>query len=155
MGFREARRGDLERLVDLLASDPLGQLREDAGRSTTSRYEAAFETLDADPHHLLLVAVVDDRVIAMLQLSYLPHLTYQGGWRAQIEGVRVDASERGAGVGRALVEEAIRRAEARGCHLVQLTTDKRRPEALRFYEGLGFVASHVGLKKHFDRGSSP
>ena len=82
----------------------------------------------------------------MLQLTLMRSLTYQGGWRAQIEGVRIDAGVRAQGLGRALFEWAIARAHERGCHLVQLTTDKRRPDAHRFYESLGFVASHEGMK---------
>jgi GNAT superfamily N-acetyltransferase len=82
----------------------------------------------------------------VLQVTYIPGLTYQGGERAQIEGVRVAASHRSRGVGREMIEWAIERARARGCRLVQLTTDKRRADAHRFYESLGFVASHEGMK---------
>ena len=84
----------------------------------------------------------------MLQLTRIPYLTYQGGWRALVEGVRVASSRRGQGLGQQLLEEAIRRARTHGCHLVQLTTDKARPEALRFYESLGFIATHEGMKLH-------
>jgi GNAT superfamily N-acetyltransferase len=86
----------------------------------------------------------------VLQITFIPYLTYEGGWRALIEGVRVDGAARSAGVGRAMVEHAIGRARERGCRLVQLTTDKARPDALRFYEALGFVASHEGMKLHLD-----
>ena len=88
----------------------------------------------------------DGRVVGVLQLTFIPSLTYQGGWRALIEGVRVDARARSQRLGRALFEWAIGRARERGCHLVQLTTDKTRPDARRFYEALGFVASHEGMK---------
>ena len=87
--------------------------------------------------------------VAVLQLSFLPHLTYTGGWRAQIEGVRVAAELRSAGLGRRLLEAAVERARDRGCHLVQLTTDARRPAARAFYERLGFEASHIGYKLKF------
>jgi len=93
-----------------------------------------------------VVAEIDGEPVGTLQLTFIPYLTYQGGWRALIEGVRVDAKIRSAGLGKAMVEHAIRRARERGCHLVQLTTDKARPEAKRFYETLGFVASHEGMK---------
>jgi GNAT superfamily N-acetyltransferase len=93
-----------------------------------------------------VVACRTTAVVGVLQLTFMPSLTYQGGWRAQ--GVRVDARERSRGLGRALFEWAIARARERGCHLVQLTTDKARPDARRFYEGLGFVASHEGMKLH-------
>lgn len=85
----------------------------------------------------------------MQQITYTPYLTYRGGWRATIEGVRISSSSRGEGVGTELIQWAIDRAKIRGCHLVQLTTDKKREDALRFYERLGFKATHEGLKLHF------
>jgi GNAT superfamily N-acetyltransferase len=100
----------------------------------------------------LLVADLGGAVVGVLQLSFLPHLTYQGGWRAQIEGVRVSEEVRSGGVGQALLESAIDRARERGCHVVQLTTDRRRPRALQFYLKLGFEVTHDGLKLHLDRG---
>ena len=144
--FREARREDLEWLVDLLADDPLGQAREEASRPLPPAYLSAFDALTRDPNHRLLLAEQAGEVVGMLQLSYLPGLSHRGGWRAQVEGVRVAASARGRGIGRALVAEAVAAARRRGCRLVQLTSDKRRPEALRFYRSLGFVASHEGMK---------
>jgi GNAT superfamily N-acetyltransferase len=90
-------------------------------------------------------------VVGVLQLTFLRCLTHEGGRRAQIEGVRVDRARRGGGLGRVLLAEAVRRARERGCHLVQLTTDRRRPEALVFYERLGFVATHHGLKLDLGR----
>ena len=88
--------------------------------------------------------------IAVLRLIFTPHLTHQGGWRATVEGVRVDARHRGAGLGRQLFARAIERARARGCHQLQLSTDKQRPKAKRFYEQLGFVATHEGMKLKLD-----
>lgn len=132
----------------LLADDPLGATREQVGGGLDPEYDRAFRTLSEHPDHEVVVARVAGTVVGVLQLSFLPHLTYRGGWRGQIEGVRVAASVRGMGVGRRLVEEAVRRARLRGCHLVQLTTDRRRDDALRFYERLGFVASHHGMKLH-------
>jgi GNAT superfamily N-acetyltransferase len=146
--MREARAADLAAIIALLADDPLGSRREAADASVTPTYRAAFEAISADPHHRLIVADLDGTVVGVLQLSFLPHLTYHGGWRAQIEGVRVSREMRSRGVGRALLEWAIDRARERGCHLVQLTTDRRRPEALRFYLDLGFEATHDGLKLH-------
>ncbi len=92
------------------------------------------------------MAESEGRVVATLQLSFLPNLTYQGGWRAQIEGVRVARDQRGRGLGRQLIQWAIERARARFCVLVQLTTDKKRPAAIRFYRDLGFEPSHEGMK---------
>ena len=97
-----------------------------------------------------MVGELDGRVVGTLQLTFIPSLTYRGGERAQIEAVRIEAGSRGRGVGRAMVRWAIGQARLRGCRLVQLTTDRRRPDALRFYESLGFRASHTGLKLPLD-----
>lgn len=148
--FREARETDLPSIVSMLANDPLGASREESDASLSPAYRAAFEAISADPNHQLLVADLDGDVVGVLQLSFLPHLTYRGGWRAQIEGVRVSEELRSRGVGQALLESAIVRARKRGCHLVQLTTDRRRPRALQFYLGLGFEATHDGLKLHLN-----
>lgn len=148
--FRAAVPDDLPVLVTLLADDPLGSRREEAAGAVPFPYRSALEAIDADPAHEILVAELDGAVVAMLQLSFLPHLTYRGRWRAQIEGVRVAREARGRGVGRALMERAVERGRARGCHLVQLTTDRRRPRARAFYEALGFEDSHHGMKLHLD-----
>jgi GNAT superfamily N-acetyltransferase len=148
--LREGAPEDLPILVRLLADDPLGSGREDPAQQDLGRYRAAMDAIVADPNHRILVLEEAGTVVAMLQLSFLPHLTYEGGWRAQIEGVRVDRAHRSRGLGKRLMEAAIDRARARGCHVVQLTTDRRRPEALRFYEGLGFEATHHGMKLHLD-----
>ncbi|RZL63828.1 MAG: GNAT family N-acetyltransferase [Variovorax sp.] len=144
--FRPARRADLPAIVGLLADDPLGAQRESPGEPLAPGYGAAFDAIERDPHNELVVAEADDRVVGVLQLTFIPSITYRGSWRALIEGVRVAADRRSGGLGRALFEWAIARAQARGCHLVQLTSDKARPDAIRFYEQLGFVASHEGLK---------
>jgi len=145
--FREARRDDLAAIVHLLANDSLGTWRETIGDGALpAAYEAAFEVIAADPRNQIIVGEGEARVVACLQLTFIPGLTYTGGERAQIEGVRVDATLRGSGIGRALIEYAISLARMRGCVLVQLTTDKRRPEALAFYQALGFAASHEGMK---------
>lgn len=146
--FREATRDDLPTLVALLVDDPLGARRERYELPLPASYERAFETIQSDPHNQLLLAEQHGTLAGMLQLTFIPYLTYQGGWRAQIEGVRVARTARGQGIGGQLVQEAIRRAEEKGCHLVQLTTDKTRPDALRFYQGLGFEATHEGMKLH-------
>lgn len=148
--FRRAGLGDLERIVQLLADDALGAKRERYELPLPASYLAAFDAIDADPNQELVAACRDGAVVGVLQITFIPYLTYEGGWRALIEGVRVDGAARSAGVGRAMVEHAIGRARERGCRLVQLTTDKARPDALRFYEALGFVASHEGMKLHLD-----
>ena len=147
MHFREAEAADLRSLIALLAADPLGQEREDPSWPPHPDYEAAFAAIAADPHQSLLVLESHERVIGMLQLSYIPSLTRRGAWRCQIEGVRIHADFRGQGLGEKLFAEAFRRALARGCRWVQLTSDKTRPDAHRFYTRLGFEASHVGYKR--------
>jgi GNAT superfamily N-acetyltransferase len=144
--FRPARSEDLPELVRMLADDPLGARREIVSTPLASGYTEAFAAIDADPDNELVVAVLDGAVVGMLQLTFIPSLTYQGRWRALIEGVRVSSGARSGGVGGAMMEWAIERARARGCVMVQLMTDRERDDALRFYERLGFVASHHGMK---------
>lgn len=146
--IREARADDLAAMVALLADDPLGATREDPSDPPAATYRDAFDAIDADPNQALLVADDGTTVVGLLQLTFIPSLTYRGGWRGQVEGVRVARSMRSSGLGRRLVTHAVELAEARRCRLVQLTTDKKRPRALAFYESLGFVASHEGMKLH-------
>lgn len=146
LAFRRARSEDVPDIVRMLADDPLGATRERYESPLPESYARAFRAIDADPNNELVVASRAEQVVGVLQLTYLPSLTYQGSWRALIEGVRVDSGERSQGLGKALFEWAIARARERGCLLVQLTTDKARPDARRFYEALGFVASHEGMK---------
>lgn len=145
--FRFAAREDLSRIVRLLAADALGAERESAEEPLADSYVEAFAAIERDPNNELLVADLNGEVAGVLQLTYLPSLTYRGSWRAQVEGVRVDAAMRGRGIGRALLAEAADRARRRGCRLLQLTTDRRRDDAIRFYEDLGFRPSHVGMKR--------
>ncbi len=144
--IRRAERRDLAAIVALLADDALGQGREAATTPLPASYAAAFVEIDADPRQFLLVAELDGAVVGTLQLTILPYLTYQGGRRAQIEAVRVHRDRRGQRLGERLFHWAIDEARRQGCHLVQLTTNAARGDAQRFYERLGFVASHVGMK---------
>jgi GNAT superfamily N-acetyltransferase len=146
LSFRRATRADVPVIVRMLADDPLGAQRERFTTPLPESYGRAFDAINADANNELVVACQADEVIGVLQLTYIPSLTYQGGWRALIEGVRVDGRFRSQGIGKALFEWAITRARERGCHLLQLTTDKARPDAKRFYEALGFIASHEGMK---------
>ena len=148
--FREATRQDLEAIVRLLADDALGSRREEYTVPLLASYVQAFEAISADPNNELVVAEHAGEVVGVLHLTFIPYLTYKGGWRALIEGVRVRASLRSTGIGRRLFQWAIARARQRQCHMLQLTSDKARPEAIRFYESLGFVASHEGMKLHLD-----
>jgi ribosomal protein S18 acetylase RimI-like enzyme len=144
--IRRAGRGDVAAIVALLADDVLGAKRERNEHPLPDPYYRAFDAIDRDDNHELLVAELDGRVIGTLQLTFLPGLSRQGMWRAQIEGVRVSSKARGQRVGEQLVRHAIARAKERGCGLVQLTSDKQRVDAVRFYERLGFTASHEGMK---------
>ena len=145
--LRRAAMGDVPWIVGLLADDPLGAARDGAdGAEGLGPYRRAFEAIDGDPAHLLVVAETGGEVVATMQLSFIPGLARRGALRAQIEAVRVQASHRGNGLGRAMVTWAVDEARRRGCALVQLTSDKQRPEAHRFYSGFGFIASHEGFK---------
>jgi 8-oxo-dGTP pyrophosphatase MutT (NUDIX family)/ribosomal protein S18 acetylase RimI-like enzyme len=144
VSVRRATRDDVPAIVELLADDRLGASREDTAE--LADYLAAFERIDADPAHLLVVADDGRDVVGTLQLSVIPGLSRRGALRAQVEGVRVAGSQRGRGLGEALLLWAVDEARARGCALVQLTTDKSRTDAQRFYERLGFVSSHEGMK---------
>ncbi|MDR5651998.1 GNAT family N-acetyltransferase [Ruixingdingia sedimenti] len=146
IAFRPATIDDLPAIVALLADDGLGRGREDAGMPLNPRYLAAFAAMAADPNQMQVVAVADDAVVGTMQLSFIPGLSRLGAWRGQIEGVRIAAGQRGAGLGRAMFLWAIERCRERGCDLVQLTTDRSRADAHRFYEGLGFEGSHLGYK---------
>ena len=141
--LRRANAPDLPAVVALLTDDPLGATREAADLAP---YERALAAVDAEPAHLLVVAEDGGTVVGTLQLSFLPGLSRGGALRAQVEGVRVAAAARGRGLGAALLGWAADEARRRGAALVQLTTDKRRTDAHRFYERLGYAASHEGMK---------
>ncbi|WP_155758841.1 GNAT family N-acetyltransferase [Bacillus safensis] len=146
--FREAVQEDLDKIVFMLSDDKLGQKRECYTSPLLESYIKAFRSIDADPNIELIVACDQEEAIGVLQLTMTPFLTHQGGWRASIEGVRTASTHRGKGVGSLLIKWAIQRASDRGCHMIQLTTDKQRPEARHFYEKLGFEATHEGMKLH-------
>lgn len=148
--LRHATQADLPQILELLADDQLGATREDI--SEMAPYERAFEAIDGDPAHLLVVGELVEpgapagAVVATFQLSFLPGLSRRGAWRSQLEAVRVSARLRGLGIGAAMVLWAAEESRRRGCALMQLTTDKSRKDAHRFYERLGFAASHEGMK---------
>ncbi|MDP2117593.1 MAG: GNAT family N-acetyltransferase [Brevundimonas sp.] len=147
IAFRRARASDLPAIIALLADDPLGREREDVSLPPVPAYEAAFAAIDADPNQLLAVVTEDERVVGTLQITFIPGLSRKGALRGQIEAVRIAADRRGAGLGHRVFDWAIAECRSRGCCLVQLTTDRGRPEAHRFYDQLGFTASHLGYKK--------
>jgi GNAT superfamily N-acetyltransferase len=144
--LRAASRADLPAVVAMLADDVLGKARDHA--EVDEAYERAFADIDADPRNMLIVADDGGEVVACMQITYIPGLGRHGAERSLIEAVRVRSDRRGEGLGGRLMAWAIERARERGCGLVQLTTDKRRADAHRFYVRLGFVASHEGMKLH-------
>lgn len=152
MRIREATRADVPAVVALLADDDLGRQRERPDTPLADEYWSAWDAIDADPNHTLAVLEDEDggAIVGCLQLTLLPHLTFVGGWRAQIEAVRICSERRGQGFGRELFDWAISEARRRGCHLVQLTTNAHRGEARRFYESLGFEVTHQGMKLYLD-----
>lgn len=141
--FRRATAADVPAIVALLADDVLGAARESPGDPA---YDAAFAAIAADANQLLAVADLGGRIVGCLQISFIPGISHRGAWRGQVESVRIGADQRGSGLGRRMMAWSMEQCRARGCRLVQLTTDKSRADARRFYESLGFVASHEGMK---------
>ena len=146
--IRPAKRTDVPSIVKMLANDPLGAKREQFQDPLPRAYYQAFDVIERDPNNEIFVALYDDSIVGVLQMTFIPYLTYKGRWRALVEGFRVSPNVRGKGVGTQLMNLAISKSEERGCHMVQLTTDKQRKDARRFYESLGFVATHEGMKLH-------
>jgi len=151
MKFREATKNDLLQIVEMIADDELGKTRENYQIPLPVEYLNAFEKINSDENQELIVVENEDlEIIGTLQLSFIQYLTYRGGIRAQIEAVRIRNDKRGLGIGKIMFEWAINRAKERKVHLLQLTTDKKRPKAIKFYEKLGFKQSHEGMKMHFN-----
>ncbi|MFE0366170.1 GNAT family N-acetyltransferase [Streptomyces tendae] len=144
LDIRPATAEDVPAVVAMLADDPLGAQRESP--DDLGPYLAAFERLTTDPNQHLVVAVRDSRVVGTLQLTIVPGLSRRGATRSIIEGVRIHGDERGSGLGTQLIEWAIDESRRQDCSLVQLTSDKTRSDAHRFYERLDFTASHTGFK---------
>ncbi|WMX12351.1 GNAT family N-acetyltransferase [Aureispira sp. CCB-E] len=150
MKFRQATKNDLSQIVAMIADDKLGKTRENFQIPLPTEYLNAFENITADHNQeLIVVEAENSEIIGTLQLSFIQYLTYRGGIRAQIEAVRIRKDKRGLGIGKIMFEWAINRAKKRKTHLLQLTTDKKRPQALKFYKELGFEPSHEGMKMHF------
>src|SRR5215216_7805910 len=144
--FRLATQADLSAIVRLLADDDLGSQRERYENPLPASYSSAFEQIESDPNHELIVTEHNGEVIGTLHLMFLPSISYQGGLRAQIESVRVDRRHQNNGIGSQMMKWAIECAKQGGAHLIQLTTHKSRKDAHRFYERLGFEKSHLGMK---------
>lgn len=151
MIFRKATKNDVPFIIKMLASDKLGKLRENYQEPLPESYYTAFEVINSDANQELMVVENenDPGILATFQLTFIPYLSFQGKLRAQIENVFVREDLTGQGIGKKIFEWAIERAKNRNAHLLQLTSDKQRPRAIKFYEDLGFTASHEGMKLHF------
>lgn len=144
--FRRAERADVTAIIAMLADDLLGSSREDTREPLTEGYLRAFEAIDADPNQLLAVMTEAGRVVGTLQLTFIAGLSRKGALRGQIEAVRVIRDRQGTGLGQKMIEWAVDQCRKRGCIIVQLTTDRSRHDAHRFYERLGFKQTHLGYK---------
>ncbi len=151
MIFRKATKNDMPFIIKILANDKLGKLRENYQDPLPESYYTAFEIINSDPNQELMVVEKenDAEIAGTFQLTFIPYLSYQGKLRAQIENVFVREDLTGQGIGKKIFEWVITRAKERNAHLLQLTSDKQRPNAIKFYEDLGFTASHEGMKLHF------
>ena len=147
--FRKAKEGDIPNIVKMLADDELGSKREDYKVPLSKSYYDAFQNILQDKNQeLIILENFNKEIIGTLQLTFISYLTYRGGLRAQIEAVRIYKKFRGKGFGKKIFKWVIKRSKDKGAHLVQLTTDKQRPDAIEFYKTLGFKDSHIGMKLH-------
>ncbi|MGD8747582.1 MAG: GNAT family N-acetyltransferase [Balneolaceae bacterium] len=149
--FRKATEKDLIQIVEMIADDELGKTRENFEVPLPKEYLNAFKEIDAEENQeLMVIENGNSEIVGTLLMSFIQCLTYRGGIRAQVEAVRIRKDKRGIGLGKEMFKWAIARAKEREAHLVQLTTDKKRPKAVSFYKDLGFKPSHEGMKMHFD-----
>lgn len=143
---RKATRDDLQAIISLLIQDDLGKTREQLSDQLDTRYVDAFEKIQADPNQYLMAAELDGKVVGTCHLTLIPSLTFTGSTRMQIEAVRVHPDKRGNKIGEWMIKEAVAYGQEQGASIVQLTTNKQRTDALRFYEKLGFESTHEGMK---------
>lgn len=146
--YRKATFADLKTIVDLLLEDELGKLREQPAEELDTCYIEAFQKIDADPNQFLMLAMMGDKIVGTCHLTMMPSLTFKGSTRMQIEAVRITKNHRGHSIGTWMINAAINYGKANGASLIQLTTNKKRHRAKQFYERLGFIASHEGMKLH-------
>jgi GNAT superfamily N-acetyltransferase len=144
--FRLAQIDDLMDIVRMLSDDTLGATREKYEPILSNNYIKAFENIISDPNQELTIIEMNGEKVGTYQLTFIQYLTHQGGLRAQIEAVRTNSKYRGQGIGKKVFEFIIERAKQKGCNMLQLTTDKQRPDAIKFYETIGFVPTHEGMK---------
>ena len=150
LSFRQAEINDLSTIIQFLSDDPLGAEREKFEDPLPESYIEAFSAISDDPNNELLVATIGSEIVGTLQITFIPGLSYQGGWRALIEGVRVHKNYRNQGIGKRIIQWTIDHAREKGCLIVQLASTKSRLEAIRFYKSLGFQGTHEGLKLYLD-----
>jgi len=146
LNVRKMQKSDIGVVVNLLADDELGRVREDKAKVVHADYFRAFECIDSDVNQYAAIFEINGEAIGCLQITFIPSLSRRGSLRGQIEGVRVSSDFRGKGYGTKMIAWAITKCRDRGCRIVQLTSDKRREHAIQFYENLGFVKSHEGFK---------
>lgn len=144
--FRLAQEDDLIDIVRMLSDDTLGSTREKFEPILSDNYLKAFESITNDPNQELTIVEMNGEKVGTYQLTFIQYLTHQGGLRAQIEAVRTNSNYRGQGIGTKVFEYIIDRARQKGCNMLQLTSDKQRPDAIKFYEAMGFVSTHEGMK---------
>lgn len=144
--FREAVENDVAILVNMIADDILGSKREDNSKPTNSCYISAFGKIKNDPNNELIVVVLENEIVGMLQLTFIQYLGLMGSLRCIIGAVRVQSKYRGQGLGTKIIKWGIKRSAEKGCKVVQITSDKQRYDSIRFYEKLGFKATHEGLR---------
>lgn len=149
MVYRKATKEDLPAIIEMIANDALGQLRERFEDPLPNEYYSAFERINTDKNQeLIVIENSESEVVATFQLSFLQYLTYLGGIRCLVENVHVREDQTGKGIGKQMFQWIIERAKEKNVHLIQLTSNKLRPNAIRFYEGIGFKATHEGFKLH-------
>jgi GNAT superfamily N-acetyltransferase len=144
--FRLAKKDDISDIVRMLSDDNLGATREKFEPIISDNYLKAFENISKDQNQELTIVEMNGEKVATYQLTFIQYLTHQGGLRAQVEAVRTNSNYRGQGIGTKIFEYIINRAKLKGCNMIQLTSDKQRPEAIKFYETIGFIATHEGMK---------
>lgn len=150
VSLRDARRAEVPLIVAMLADDMLGSTRDRVSDPLPQAYFEAFDAITASPDNRLLIAELDGEVVGTLQITFIPGLGRRGATKMLIEEVRVVGPRRGTGIGREMIGAAVALARTRGCKSVELASNKSRTDAHRFYERLGFVASHVGMKLALD-----
>ena len=146
--FRKAKQEDLHDIISLLADDELGQKREESAEEIAPTYQKAFDQINADLNQFLMIVEENGVIIGTCHLTIMPSLTFQGGLRMNIEAVRIATSSRGQGAGKWMINQAVDMGRKKGCKIIQLATNKKRLDAKRFYEMLGFQATHEGMKMY-------